>query len=59
MNRHIARRLTTLMLALVLGACGFHLRGTADLAFTKLYIKGASSISKDLTSTLKTNGLRL
>ena len=59
MNRHIARRLTILMLALVIGACGFHLRGTADLAFTTLYIKGASSISKDLTSTLKTNGVKV
>jgi LPS-assembly lipoprotein len=59
MNRHIARRLTILVLALILAACGFHLRGTADLAFTKLYIKGSSSISKDLISSLKTNGVTI
>jgi LPS-assembly lipoprotein len=57
MNHYIARRLTMLMLALVLAACGFHLRGVADLAFNKLYIKGSSSISKDLVSSLKTNGV--
>jgi len=59
MNHYIARRLTMLMLALVLGACGFHLRGVADLAFNKLYIKGSSSISKDLINSLKTNGVSI
>lgn len=59
MNRYIARRLTIILLAFVVAACGFHLRGMADLAFTKLYIKGSSSISKDLISALKTNGVTI
>lgn len=59
MNRTIARRFTILLLTFFVVACGFHLRGTADLAFSKLYIKGSSSISKDLVSTLKTNGVKI
>jgi len=59
MNHYIARRLTILILAFILAACGFHLRGVADLAFNKLYIKGSSSISKDLISSLKTNGVTI
>ena len=59
MNRTIARRFTILLLTFFVVACGFHLRGTADLAFSKLYIKGSSSISKDLVSTLKTNGVTI
>lgn len=59
MNRTIARRFTILLLTFFVVACGFHLRGTADLAFSKLYIKGSSSISKDLVSTLKTNGVTM
>jgi len=46
-------------MTLVLAACGFHLRGVADLSFNKLYIKGSLSISKDLISSLKTNGVRI
>jgi LPS-assembly lipoprotein len=57
MNRYVARYLTILMLAFVVAACGFHLRGAADLAFSKLYMKGSVSISKDLISSLKTNGV--
>ena len=59
MHRYIARRLTILMLAFVIAACGFHMRGAADLAFNNLYIKGSASISKDLISALKTNGVTL
>ena len=59
MNRTIAHRFTILLLTFFVVACGFHLRGTADLAFSKLYIKGSSSISKDLVSTLKTNGVTI
>jgi LPS-assembly lipoprotein len=59
MNRFIARRLTILMLAFIIAACGFHMRGVANLAFTKLYMKGSASISKDLTSALKTNGVTI
>ena len=35
------------------------MRGVADLAFNRLYIKGSSSISKDLASTLRTNGVNI
>lgn len=59
MQSYIARRLTIVILAFVVVACGFHLRGAADLAFTKLYMKGSSSISKDLVSALKTNGVTI
>jgi LPS-assembly lipoprotein len=59
MQSYIARRLTIVILAFVVAACGFHLRGSADLAFTKLYMKGSSSISKDLVSALKTNGVTI
>jgi len=47
------------MLTFFIVACGFHLRGVADLAFNRLYIKGSSSISKDLASTLRTNGVNI
>jgi len=57
MKQTITRSLTVLTLAFLMAACGFHLRGVADLAFNKLYIKGSSSISKDLVSSLKTNGV--
>lgn len=59
MQSYIARRVTIVILAFVVAACGFHLRGSADLAFTKLYMKGSSSISKDLVSALKTNGVTI
>ncbi len=59
MKNYIARSLATLMLTFFIVACGFHLRGVADLAFNRLYIKGSSSISKDLASTLRTNGVNI
>ena len=59
MNRTIARRLIILMLTFVVTACGFHMRGAADLAFNKLYIKGSASISKDLIISLKSNGVTI
>lgn len=59
MKQTITRSLTVLTLAFLMAACGFHLRGVADLAFNKLYIKGSSSISKDLISSLKTNGVSI
>ena len=59
MKNYIARCLATLMLTFFIVACGFHLRGVADLAFNRLYIKGSSSISKDLISSLKTNGVTI
>jgi len=49
-----------LMLAsiLALSACGFQMRGTADLAFQTLYIQGGNlTIKKDLIRSLKVNGV--
>ena len=59
MQIKIARQLTVLLFASFLVACGFHMRGTADLAFSKMYIKGTASISKDLIRSLKTNGVTI
>jgi LPS-assembly lipoprotein len=53
-----AARLCLLILALSLAACGFELRGTADLSFKTLYIQGpALSISPALKKALKVNGI--
>ena len=49
-----------MLLTLALSACGFQLRGAADLAFNSLYIQGSKlSISRDLARILKTNGVRV
>jgi len=49
-----------MLLTLALSACGFQLRGEADLAFKNLYIQGSKlSISRDLARTLKTNGVQV
>jgi len=58
------RRITVIsvimLLTLALSACGFQLRGAADLAFKNLYIQGGKlSISKDLARTLKINGVQV
>lgn len=43
---------------LALSACGFQMRGTADLAFKTLYIQGGNlTIKKDLIRSLKVNGV--
>ncbi|MDI1300135.1 LPS assembly lipoprotein LptE [Methylotenera sp.] len=57
----IVRRFSVVFLfALALSACGYQLRGVADLSFKKLYIQGAPlSISKDLKKSLKTNGIQV
>jgi len=48
------------VLALTLAACGFQMRGMADLAFHKLYIKNNTlSISKSLKKTLEVNGVTI
>jgi len=53
-------RLVVLLLALSLAACGFGLRGIADLAFKTLYIQGGNlSITKDLKKSLKVNGVTI
>jgi LPS-assembly lipoprotein len=49
-----------MLLTLALSACGFQLRGAADLAFKTLYIQGGKlTISRDLARNLKTNGVQV
>jgi LPS-assembly lipoprotein len=49
-----------LLLALTLAACGFQLRGAADLSFKTLYIQGPKlSISRELQLSLKANGIQV
>ena len=49
-----------MLLTLALAACGFQLRGTADLAFKNVYIQGGKlSVTRDLERTLKTNGVQI
>jgi len=51
-------RIAILAAVLALTACGFEMRGTADLAFKTLYIQGGNlSIKKDLIRSLKVNGV--
>lgn len=51
---------TTLLLALLaLTACGFQMRGYADLSFRTLYINGNISISKELKKLLAVNGVKI
>ena len=49
-----------MLLTFALAACGFQLRGTADLAFKNVYIQGGKlSVTRDLERTLKTNGVQI
>ena len=49
-----------LMSSLLLSACGFQLRGMAQLSFNKIFIQGSTlSISKDLKRSLETNGVKV
>ena len=49
-----------ILFAFALSACGFQLRGIANLSFKNLYIQGAPlSISHDLKQSLKTNGIQV
>ncbi|HYN54056.1 MAG TPA: LPS assembly lipoprotein LptE [Methylotenera sp.] len=49
-----------LIFTLTLSACGFQLRGAADLSFKNLYIQGSKlTISKDLKRTFDTNGIKV
>jgi LPS-assembly lipoprotein len=60
MQNTLRRLNVVFLLALTLSACGYQLRGVADLSFKKLYIQGAPlSISKDLKRSLKTNGIQV
>ncbi|MES2636367.1 MAG: LPS assembly lipoprotein LptE [Pseudomonadota bacterium] len=41
-------------------ACGFHLRGSASLAFSSIFIQGSTlTISKNLLKALKTNDIEV
>ncbi|MFZ3088234.1 MAG: LPS assembly lipoprotein LptE [Methylotenera sp.] len=49
-----------MLFTFLLSACGFQLRGSADLAFKKLYIQGSTlSISRDLKRSFKGNGVQV
>ncbi|HWU35935.1 MAG TPA: LPS assembly lipoprotein LptE [Methylovorus sp.] len=49
-----------LLLSLVLTACGFQMRGTADLAFKNLYMTGVSTtINAPLKKALAVNGVTI
>ena len=41
------------LLVLVLAACGFQLRGTADVPFTNLYLPGTTGIALDLRRNIQ------
>lgn len=46
--------------ALLLSACGFQMRGLADLAFETIYIQGPNfTITKDLKKALAINGVTI
>lgn len=49
-----------LLTSMMLSACGFQLRGVADLSFKNLYIQGNKlSISRELNQSFKTNGIHI
>ena len=54
--------MTMLALAMLLAACGYHLRGEATLPFKTIYIEAAnpnSALIKELRSNLKTNKIKV
>ena len=54
--------MTMLALAMLLAACGYHLRGEAILPFKTIYIEAAnpnSALIKELRSNLKTNKIKV
>lgn len=54
------RTLFLICLLTSLVACGFHLRGAADVAFGSIFIQGNTLvISKKLVKSLKTNGVEV
>ena len=49
-----------LLLTACLAACGFHLRGAVDVAFSSIFIQGNTLvISKKLVKSLNTNGVKV
>ena len=56
--RHLTRLCVVFAVVALLAACGFQLRGKADLAFDTLHIQGPRlSISKQLKKQLEINGV--
>ncbi|HZQ73122.1 MAG TPA: LPS assembly lipoprotein LptE [Burkholderiales bacterium] len=50
----MTKRFATAVLCLALGACGFHLRGTADVPFDSVYVPGASGgVALDLKRNIQ------
>jgi len=52
-------RLLVLLLALSLAACGFHLRGLANLPFQSVHISGSASIIEDLKKSFRSSGVKV
>lgn len=49
-----------LIISAILSACGFELRGVADLSFKTIYIQGPKlTVTRDLERMLKVNGIKL
>ncbi len=49
-----------LVISAILSACGFELRGVADLSFKTIYIQGPKlTVTRDLERMLKVNGIKL
>lgn len=56
----LSPRLLVLLCTLLLGACGFHLRGQAGMPFSTLYLEASNSaMVEDLRRNLEANKVRL
>ncbi len=55
------RAILSIVLALAISACGFHLRGQATLPYSTLYVSGPSgtSLTRSLTRVLKSSGVKV
>jgi len=55
------RNLLLMLCVLAMTACGFHLRGTADLSFKTLYINKAAApaLTAELARSFKFNGVKV
>lgn len=54
------RQLLLITLMLLVSACGFHLRGYANLSFKTIYINHANSeLARDLVRSIKTTGVKI
>jgi LPS-assembly lipoprotein len=54
------RKLLVIMLALLVSACGFQLRGSASLPFTSVFVEGGSSdLTVDLRRAIHSSGTKI